>query len=80
MQNINLKLNFKTIMGILFFLILFILIFFKQNIFAILIAENKEVQDSQKASKEMADILLSLDKITLDTTVLKSNYLQALTV
>ena len=80
MQNINLKLDIKTIGGILFFIIIFGSIFLKSYIFVFLTSSSgtAEIQASQKASKDTADLLLSLDKITLDTTILNSPYLQSL--
>ncbi len=80
MQNINLQLNLKTILGTLFFMGIFFAIFAKSYIFTQIIGTgtDTEIQASRKASKDIADLLLSLDKISFDTKVLSSSYLQNL--
>lgn len=82
MQTTNIKLDFKTIVGLIFFLSLFVAIFTKSYIFDFLIGQSgtAEIEASQKAAKDTADLLLSLDKINLDTTILSSTYLQSLQV
>lgn len=80
MQKINLKLNFSTILGLLFFLVIFFAILFKESVFSFIVSlgGNDVVVSSQKAAKDTADLLLSLDKITLDTSILGTPYLQNL--
>jgi hypothetical protein len=82
MQSINLQLNIKTVLGTLFFMGIFIAIFAKGYIFSQIIGtgSDAEIQASRKASKDIADLLLSLDKISFDTKVLNSGYLQNLLV
>jgi hypothetical protein len=76
----NMKLTFSSFLTVLLFLIVFILIFTKDIIFnSISESTNRQqVEQSEKANKQIADLLLSLDKITLDTTVLRTPYLQSL--
>jgi len=80
MQNINVKLNIKTILVFLFFATIFGAILGQSYIFSFIASQSgtAEIEDSQKASKETTDLLLSLDKIAFDTSVLNSPYLDSL--
>jgi len=74
------QISFSSIIGIIFFLTLFGVMFFQQTIFELIAPEAIEVSESKKASREVAEALLKLDKITLDTSVLKSEYFQNVTI
>jgi hypothetical protein len=76
----NLKFNFTTYLGLLFLVLIFAMIYFQDFIFDIITTQTggTEILQSEKATKETADLLISLDKITLDTSVLNSTYLQSL--
>lgn len=80
MQKINFKMNIGTMLGIAFFLILFLAILFKDSVFSFITSQSNGdvVQSSQKAAKDTADLLLSLDKISLNTSILSAPYLQNL--
>lgn len=81
MQAGNIKLGIGTYFGIFVFLVLFLMIFFKQNIFDFIVefSGSNALEESQQATQETTNLLLSLDKIKLDVNVLQSTYLQALT-
>lgn len=74
------QISFSSIIGIIFFLALFGAMFFQDYIFELIAPEAIEISESKKASREVAEALLKLDKITLDTSILKSDYFQNVTV
>lgn len=80
MQSTNINLSFKTTVGLLFILLIFVLIFMKSSVFDLIVSFSgtEQIAESQKSSKELADLLLSLDKINLDTNTLNSFYIQTL--
>lgn len=81
MQKIDLKLNFSTILGILFFVLIFFAILFKDSVFEFISSQGNSdaIENSQKVAKDTADLLLSVEKISLDTSILSTPYLQNLT-
>lgn len=81
MQSQNIKLGISSYFGIIFLVLLFGMIYSKDLIFSYILEATGEsqIQESQKATQETATVLLSLDKITFDTSVLNSNYLSSLT-
>ena len=74
------QIRLTSILGIIFFIAIFGVMFFKDNVFMLVAPEAIEISESKRASREVAEALLKLDKITLDTTILKSNYFQNVTV
>jgi hypothetical protein len=81
MQNIKgSKISFSSMLGIIFFILLFAAMFFRDYVFELIAPPAVEISESKKASKEVAEALLKLDKITLDTTILKSPYFQNIVV
>ena len=81
MKITNLKINFTTILGLTFLILIFGAIYFEDSIFDLVVSQTggAQVAQSEAATKDTADLLVSLDKITLDTSVLNSTYLQSLT-
>lgn len=73
-------LSFGTTVGGIFFLGLFAAMFFRDQVFELIAPEPVEVSESKKASREVAEALLKLDKISLDTTILKSDYFTNITL
>jgi hypothetical protein len=74
------QISFSSIVGAIFFLALFGAMFFQDHIFELIAPEAIEISESKKASREVAEALLKLDRITLDTSILKSGYFQGVTV
>lgn len=74
------QISFSSIIGIIFFLTLFGAMFFQDYIFEIIAPEAVEITESKQASRAVAEALLKLDKISLDTSILKSEYFQSVTV
>lgn len=54
--------------------------FFQDYVFELIAPPASEISESKKASREVAEALLKLDKISLDTSILKSDYFQNVTV
>lgn len=79
-SNIKMNLSFGSIVGLIFFFSLFTAIFFKETVFAWIAPEATEISEGKKASKEIANALLMLDKISLDTSILQSEYFQTIKV
>lgn len=81
MQKIDLKLNFSTILGILFFVLIFFAILFKDSVFGFIDSQGNPdaIANSQKVAKDTADLLLAVENISLDTSILSNPYLQNLT-
>lgn len=81
MQQNSFKLTTGSYLGILFFVLMFAAIFMKDTIFDLIISQTgaDTAQQSQQATQKTTDLLLSLDKIKLNTAVLESSYLQSLT-
>ncbi len=80
MDSSNFKLTNSAYVGILFFALLLAAIFMKETIFDFIIQSTgaNQIEESRAATKETADLLLSLDKIKLDTSILSSTYFQSL--
>lgn len=74
------QISFSSIIGIIFFLSLFAAMFFQSYIFELIAPEAVEISESKKASRDVAEALLKLDKISLDTSILKSDYFQNIKV
>lgn len=81
MQSINFKLSIGMYLLLTSVVVIFIMILMRDSIFQALVGVtgDSQIQDSQQATKETTDLLLSLDKIKLNTSVLQSSYLQSLT-
>lgn len=79
MQNRS-QISFSSIVGLIFFVSLFLAMFFQDYIFEIIAPPAIEISESKKASREVAEALLKLDKINLDTSILKSDYFLSITV
>lgn len=82
MQNTNIKLSIGSYLGIIITLVIFIAIFFRDDIFNIILeyTGNTQIEESQHATEEMTKIILDLEKIKFDTSVLKSPYLESLVI
>lgn len=78
--NSNFKMTTSGYFGILFLVLIFSAIFMRDLIFATItdMTGGNEIVESQVATQETTNILLSLDKIKLDTSVLNSSYLESL--
>ena len=72
----KINLSFGSWLGLIFFLCLFLTMFFREFVFGLLAPAAIEISEGKKASKEVAAAILLLDKITLDTTILQSEYFQ----
>lgn len=81
MQNLNIKLGISGYLGIFFILFVFSLMFFRDSVYSLIVLNTDAVrlEESQKTNKKIAELLISLDKIKFDTTVLQTPYLQSLT-
>jgi hypothetical protein len=81
METQNIKLGIGAYLGILLLLCLLVGIYAKDTIIHAMLDSTGQAQvlEAQKASDKTAGILLSLGKITFDTSVLNSTYLQTLT-
>jgi hypothetical protein len=53
--------------------------FFQQEVFEFIAPEAVEISESKRASREVAEALLKLDKISLNTSILKLDYFQNVT-
>lgn len=73
MQNLNLK--FKDYIAILLIILSILMIYFSDTIIQRISEMDNSIDESQKASAEIAKLVLSLDKISLDTSVLNASYL-----
>ena len=71
-------LNFKTILMLAVLLVVFGLIFAFQPVVDYFNSYNTQVEESQKAVREISDLLLQIDKISFDTSVLSSPYFTSL--
>jgi hypothetical protein len=80
MQKSKTSLGIGSILGILFFFSLLGSIMFQQYIFDFIVglSGSEQIAESQKALQDTTDLLISVDKITFDTTVLANPYLQTL--
>lgn len=81
MSNTNLKITFSTYLRLTFFLLIFVLILTKDFVFEqiIVFTGSNEIEESQRATAEITNLLLAVDKISFDTKILSSSYLQSLT-
>ena len=79
-NNTKTKIGFGTIIGIIFFILLFAAMIFQSYIFELIAPPSNEISESKKASREVAEALLKLDKISLNTSILKSDYFQTITI
>jgi hypothetical protein len=80
MQNNNTKLGIGSILGILFFFCVLGSIMFQEYMFDFIVglSGSEQIAESQKALQDTTDLLISVDKITFDTSVLSNPYLQSL--
>lgn len=74
----NVKIGFKEFLIIIILVVSFGLIFFVQDIAGFFNSSITQIEESRKASKEMSDLLIELDKINFDTTILDSSYFYTL--
>lgn len=72
------KLNFKTLSTLLLLVSVFGLIFMLQTVEGYFNSFGTGVKDSEKAVVEISDLLLQIDKITFETSILTSPYFQSL--
>ena len=79
MQKFNIKIGIKESIMLLFFGSIFVAILYADSIIEILMQQNKEVQESEKVTKQLSDLILEVDKIKLDTKVLNTSFLQNIT-
>jgi hypothetical protein len=75
MNTSSLKFSSTEIISLIIALTIFISLFFSDTLIAKIVDANDAVKMSQTASKEIADLVLSLDKVSLDTKVLDSQFL-----
>ena len=68
----------KEIFGIIFLVLVVGLIFSFDYVVSYFNSANSQVEESRKASKEISDLLIQIDQISFDTSVLKSSYFQGL--
>ncbi len=54
--------------------------FFRDSVFELIAPPDDIISDSKKASREVAEALLKLDKIAFNTSILKSEYFQRIVV
>lgn len=73
-NKINLK--FKDYIAILLFILAICIVYFSEMIIQKIQDMDSGIEDTQKVSQEIAKTVLSLDKISLDTTVLNTVFLQ----
>lgn len=80
MNNLNLKLNFGSYAGIIIIAFIFAAILMKESLFQMIIDNtgSNQIEESRRATAMTTELLLSLDKINLDTRVLTSDFLQSL--
>jgi hypothetical protein len=81
METTNLKLGFSSYMGLIIILLVFGCILMKDSVFELVLnfTGGDQIAESQQANQEVTALLLSVDKITFDTSILNSGYLQSLT-
>ena len=80
MEKFQIKLSFSFVVGIMFFLTLFSMILFRDTVFDLIIGGSGtvEISESQQAAQQTAELLLSLENITLDTSVLATPYFNSI--
>lgn len=76
MINTKINLSFKDYLIILILLLSIVIIYFSEDIISQIKSFDTSVEESQKASADIAKLVLSLDKISLDTSILNLPYLQ----
>lgn len=81
MQTQKTSLSIMSALGIILFISLFVIILFKDTIFEYILEYTGEssIKESEQATTETTNLILSLEKITFDTKVLSLPYVQGLT-
>lgn len=81
MQEKNFLTSLISIVGMIFFALVFALILLEDTVFSLIQEYTGEsaIQESKQATEQTAKLLLSLEKITFDTKVLSLPYVQGLT-
>ncbi len=75
-MNTKINLTFKDYFAILLLIIAICIVYFSDMIIQKIQEMNTSLDSSQKVSQEIAKLVLSLDKISLDTSILNTPYLQ----
>jgi hypothetical protein len=78
-KDLGIKIGTGPIMLMILFIVLLLSIAFRDTFFEYLIPESPELTESQQASQKIAQAILNLEKVTLDTTILKSPYFENVT-
>ena len=78
MKTNNLSLSLSSYIGMLLLLSLLLAIYAEESIvnFVLENTGQQQIAESANATKQMSELILSLDKIKFDTTVLNSAYLE----
>ena len=81
MQGQNSNISVVTIVGVIFFVILFAFIILKDTIFGYIIDYTGQsvIEESSQTTSQTTSLMLSLSKIDFDTAILSLPYIQNLT-
>lgn len=74
MQKINLHLGIKEILMLILLTFIFGLIFSFDKVVALFDNQGTEIKASRQATKELSNLILDLDQVNFDTSVLSSAY------
>jgi predicted PurR-regulated permease PerM len=75
-MNTKINLTFKDYIAIILLIIAICIVYFSDVIIQRIQDLNTGLDNSQKVSQDIAKLVLSLDKISLDTNILNTPYLQ----